>query len=237
MPEIPSGKLLRQVRIEEATHGAFAARERFHREAEDLIARENLLAPAFSFRIAELEAPAADVLQVGGESLHAPRMLPEAGELTGLACGVVTIGPGLERRVAALFAEKCYSLALALDDIGNQLLFAATRHAQDRMLATVRGQGPQHGGRIAAGRSGPRLAGARPGAAARRCRFDRRRSEPRPRAHAAQVDFHGARRRPRSAAGALVALRRLSVAREMPGGQLPGAAGRLSGPGKQARGP
>lgn len=154
MPEIPSGKLLRQVRIEEATHGAFAARERFHREAEDLIARENLLAPAFSFRIAELEAPAADVLQVGGESLHAPRMLPEAGELTGLACGVVTIGPGLERRVAALFAEKCYSLALALDDIGNQLLFAATRHAQDRMLATVRGQGLSMAGELRPGDPG-----------------------------------------------------------------------------------
>jgi len=154
MPEIPSGKLLRQVRIEEATHGAFAARERFHREAEDLIARENLLAPAFSFRIAELEAPAADVLQVGGESPHAPRMLPEAGELTGLACGVVTIGPGLERRVAALFAEKCYSLALALDDIGNQLLFAATRHAQDRMLATVRGQGLSMAGELRPGDPG-----------------------------------------------------------------------------------
>ena len=154
MPEIPSGKLLRQVRIEEATHGAFAARERFHREAEDTIARESLLAPAFSFRITELEAPAAEVLRVGGETLHAPRLLPEAGKLTGLACGVVTIGPGLERRVAALFAEKCYSLALALDDIGNQLLFAATRHAQDRMLATARGQGLSMAGELRPGDPG-----------------------------------------------------------------------------------
>ena len=65
-------------------------------------------------------------------------MLPEAGELTALACGVVTLGDALERRITSLFAEKCYSLALALDDIGNQLLLAATRRAQDRMLAAAR---------------------------------------------------------------------------------------------------
>jgi hypothetical protein len=140
MPELKSRALLREVRAELATHGAFPARERFHREAEDLIERENLIAPAFSFRFAELEAPADATLQVGGESLYAPRLLPEAGELTALACGVVTIGPGLERRVASLFAEKCYSLALALDDIGNQLLFGATRRAQDSMLAAARKQ-------------------------------------------------------------------------------------------------
>ncbi len=138
MPEIKSGALLREVRTEEAAHGAFPARERFHREAEYLVERENLIAPAFSFNFAELEAPAAETLQVGGESLYAPRLKPETGELTGLACGVVTLGPGLERRVASLFAEKCYSLALALDDIGNRLLLAATRRAQDRMLAEAR---------------------------------------------------------------------------------------------------
>ena len=174
MPEIRSRSLLRQVRTESATHGAFAARERFHREATDLIEREKLIAPAFSFRIAELDAPAADVLHVDGETLYAPRLLPETGELTGLACGVVTLGPALERRVTSLFAEKCYSLALALDDIGNQLLLAATRHAQDRMLGSGAGAEIDHGGRTAAGRSGSCLAGTKPGAAARRCRLDRR---------------------------------------------------------------
>jgi acyl transferase domain-containing protein len=154
MPEIQSRVLLRHVRVDEATHGAFRARERFHREAVDLIEREKLIASAFSFRIAELDAPAEEQLRVGGETLYAPRLLPEAGELTGLACGVVTIGSGLERRVAALFAEKCYSLALALDDIGNQLLFAATRHAQDRMLATARAQGLSMAGELRPGDPG-----------------------------------------------------------------------------------
>lgn len=154
MPEIPARSLLREVRIEEAAHGAFAARERFHREAEDMVERENLLAPAFSFRIAELEAPAADLLHVGGESLHAPRLLPETGKLTGLACGVVTIGLALERQVSSLFASKCVSLALALDDIGNQLLLAATRHVQDRMWAAARAQGLSMAGELRPGDPG-----------------------------------------------------------------------------------
>jgi hypothetical protein len=154
MPELKSRVLLREVRTELAVHGAFPARERFHREAEDLIERENLAAPAFSFRIAELDAPAQALLQVGGETLYAPRLLPEAGELTGLACGVVTLGPALERRVTSLFAEKCYSLALALDDIGNQLLLAATRRAQDRMLAAARAQSLSMAGELRPGDPG-----------------------------------------------------------------------------------
>jgi hypothetical protein len=140
MPELKNGVLLREVRMDKARHGAFPARERFYREAEDLVERENLATPAYSFHIVPLEAPAAELLQVGGEMLHAPRLLPEAGMLTALTCGVVTLGPALEKRVASLFAEKRYSLALALDDIGNQLLLAATRHAQDRMLAAARRQ-------------------------------------------------------------------------------------------------
>ena len=74
--------------------------------------------------------------------------------MTGLACGVVTLGPALERRVASLFAEKCYSLALALDDVGNQLLFAATRRAQDRMLAAARAQGLSMAGELRPGDPG-----------------------------------------------------------------------------------
>jgi acyl transferase domain-containing protein len=154
MPDIQSRVLLRQVRIDEATHGAFRARERFHREAVDLIEREKLIASAFSFRIAELDAPAEEQLRVGGETLYAPRLLPEAGELTGLACGVVTIGSALEKRVSSLFAEKCVSLALALDDIGNQLLLAATRHAQDRMLAAARAKGLSMAGELRPGDPG-----------------------------------------------------------------------------------
>jgi hypothetical protein len=154
MPEIRSLRLLRRVRAEAAAHGAFSARERFHREAAELIERENLIAAAFSFRIAELEAPAADILQADGETLYAPRLLPEAGELTALVCGAVTLGAALEQRVASLFAERCVSLALALDDIGNRLLLAATRHAQDGMLAAAGAAGLSMSGELRPGDPG-----------------------------------------------------------------------------------
>lgn len=154
MSKIASRILLHQVRIEEAMHGAFKARARFHREALDLIEREKLMASAYSFRVAELDAPAEEALRVGGETLYAPRLLPESGELIGLACGVVTIGPALEKRVSSLFAAKCVSLALALDGIGNQLLLAATRHAQDRMLASTRARGLSMAGELRPGDPG-----------------------------------------------------------------------------------
>jgi hypothetical protein len=154
MSELRSRPLLREVRTELAKHGAFPARERFHREAEDLVERENLIAAAFSFRIAELDAPAADTLYVDGETLYAPRLLPQTGELTALACGVVTLGPALEQRVASLFAERCISLALALDDLGNRLLLAATRHAQDRMLAAARAKSLSMSGELRPGDPG-----------------------------------------------------------------------------------
>jgi hypothetical protein len=154
MPEIRSLGLLRQMRTELATHGAFAARERFHRGATDLIERETLIDAAFGFCIAELDAPAADILHVEGETLYAPRLLPKTGELTALVCGVVTLGAALEQRVASLFAERCMSLALALDDLGNRLLLAATRHAQDRMVAAARAKGLSMSGELRPGDPG-----------------------------------------------------------------------------------
>lgn len=140
MAGISSLSLLREVRMVSASKGAFTARERFHREAAELIERESLIEPAFSFRIVELDAPAAELLRVGGETLYAPQLLPEKGELTALACAVATLGPALEKRISSLFAERCVSLALALDEIGNQLLLATSRRVQDRMLAAARAQ-------------------------------------------------------------------------------------------------
>src|SRR5512146_5313 len=81
------------------------ARTRLRTQALDLAGKEALVAPAYSYRIVPLEAPAAPLLRVGGESLEAPWLLPASGELTALACGVCTLGPALEQRVSALFRE------------------------------------------------------------------------------------------------------------------------------------
>ena len=101
-----------------------------------------------------LAAPAAELLCAGGETLFAPWLLPASGQLTAIACAVCTLGPLLEKRVSELFAERRASLALALDGLGNELLFAISRRAQDRMQADVARRGLSMAGELRAGDPG-----------------------------------------------------------------------------------
>ncbi|OIR01730.1 vitamin B12 dependent methionine synthase, activation domain [mine drainage metagenome] len=131
-----------------------AARERLRQEAAELVRDEELVEAAYSYRIVPLEAPAASLLRAGGEQLQAPRLIPESGQLTALACGACTLGSRLEARVGALFAQRRASLALALDALGNEMLFAASRRAQDRMLADAGRRGLTMAGELRAGDPG-----------------------------------------------------------------------------------
>ena len=60
-----------------------------------------------------------------------------------------TLGPALERRVSELFAQRRASLAMALDELGNELLFDISRRAQDRMQAEASRRGLSHERRVA----------------------------------------------------------------------------------------
>lgn len=131
-----------------------ALRDRLRREALDLARTENLVDAAYSYRIVPLEAPPAPWLRAGGETLHAPRLLPESGQLTALACAICTLGARLEQRITSLFAERRASIALALDELGNELLFAASRRVQDRMLADANRRGLSMAGELRAGDPG-----------------------------------------------------------------------------------
>jgi hypothetical protein len=128
--------------------------DRFRHASYGMAERESLIAPAVRFAIVDLERPAAATLHAGGMSLNAPRLLPAAGELTALACGVATIGTRLEQRVTALCAERCVSLALALDEIGNRCLYLLSRRLQDRMLAAARNRGLALAGELRPGDPG-----------------------------------------------------------------------------------
>ena len=117
-----------------------SSRARLRCEAIDLARREALVDAAYCYCIVPLERrPAADdvLLHAGGEALAAGRLIPASGELTAIACCVCTIGPALEQRVTALFSERRASFAMALDELGNELLFAVSRRAQDRMQADL----------------------------------------------------------------------------------------------------
>lgn len=110
-------------------------RERLRQKALAAAREPGLVDAAYSYCIVPLETPAAEWLHAGGERLHAPWLLPESGTLTAIACAVCTLGPAFEQRVSALFAARQASLAMALDELGNELVFAVSRRAQDRMLA------------------------------------------------------------------------------------------------------
>jgi len=150
-------ELLRRVQRAPAREGdgrGAPARARLREEALELAQREALVDAAYCWRVVALEAPAGAHLHAGGERLHAPWLLPEAGELTALACLVCTLGERLERRICELFAERRAALALALDELGNELLFELARRAQDRLHARVRRGGLAMAGELRAGDPG-----------------------------------------------------------------------------------
>jgi len=138
MPSARGFDILRAVAGAPAPEPRSAVRERLRGEALELARGEGLVQAAYSYRIVPLDMPAAEVLHAEGETLHAPWLLPASGRLTGIACAVCTIGPVLQARVSGLFADKRASLALTLNNLGNELVFAVSRRAQDRILVEAR---------------------------------------------------------------------------------------------------
>jgi len=154
MPSVRGFDVLRQTVDAPPRHQRTPVQERMRREAIELARTENLVDAAYSYRIVALEGPAGDLLCVDGEKLPAPWLIPETGELTGVACGVCTIGARIVSRVGELFAERRRSLALALDSLANELLFAVVRRAQDRMFADAKKAGLTMAGELRAGDPG-----------------------------------------------------------------------------------
>ena len=136
MPKIGSGVLLGEVSAQPCNE--LAQRDRLRREAIELIDREDLIDPVYSYRIVPLDEPPRERLRAGGVVLDAMRLVPPSGRLTAVAAAVCTLGMALERRTTALFAERRMSLALALDTVANELLFALSRRLQDRIVAEAR---------------------------------------------------------------------------------------------------
>jgi hypothetical protein len=130
------------------------ARTRLRAQVLAMAREEALIDAAYSYSIVPLEEPAAPLLRAGGETLEAPWLLPASGRLTALACAACTLGPALERRVSELFAQRRASLAVALDELGNELLFEISRRAQDRLQAEAGRGGLAMSGELRAGDPG-----------------------------------------------------------------------------------
>jgi hypothetical protein len=154
MPTVRSSGLLREIAMSPCASGRFRQLGRFRRDAIDLVERENLLNAAYCYRIVALDEPPSDVLRAGGETLEATRLVPESGQLTAVAVGICTLGPAFEQRTTALFAERRISLALALDKLGNELLFALSRRMQDWIVIEARKRRLTAAGELRAGDPG-----------------------------------------------------------------------------------
>lgn len=126
------------------------------RQALALVRGEGLLDARASWRIAALrgEPGASGWLELDGGRLQAPWLVPESGQLTGVASAVATLGDAIEQRIGRLFAARRASLAVALDAVANELLFALSRRVQDRMLAAARRAGLCVAGELRAGDPG-----------------------------------------------------------------------------------
>jgi hypothetical protein len=125
-------------------------------EALAMVGELDLVQARASWRVLPLEGQPGEAgwLCVDGELLQAPWLVPASGELTGVACAALTIGSKLEQQVSRLFEQRKASLAVVLDGVGNELLFALSRRVQDRMFAGVRRQGLTMAGELRAGDPG-----------------------------------------------------------------------------------
>jgi hypothetical protein len=154
MPVARGFDILRQAQTVPLNGRRSPARTRLRAQVLAMARDEALVHAAYSYRIVPLQAPAAPLLHAGGETLEAPWLLPASGQLTALACGVCTLGPLLERRVSELFGQRRASLAMALDELGNELLFDISRRTQDRIQADASRSGLCMSGELRAGDPG-----------------------------------------------------------------------------------
>ena len=117
-----------------ARPGSSRCDARTRKLALEMIERDALARPAFSYRILPVQNVRGNAIGVGGAALDAPALAAESGELKAVAAAACTLGTAMQERIAALFAARRRSLALALDTAANELLFCLA----DRASAAIR---------------------------------------------------------------------------------------------------
>lgn len=125
------------------------------RQAAEVILEYNLLSqPAFSFCTVPVDQVSQGIVVAQGKRIYAPRVIPESGELTSIGCSVCTLGQRISDQITTLFKEKKASLALALDELANRLLFELIRRMLDRMMGQCLREGLDMGVELHPGEPG-----------------------------------------------------------------------------------
>ena len=119
--------------------GSSIARARH--EARVLLARERLATPRSAFRIHPVKEMRGDVLDFGTASLSAPPFATLSKDISSVAAAACTLGAAVEERVSGLFKAHEPLLAMALDQLATEMLFALS----DRLYAAIRREGRRHG--------------------------------------------------------------------------------------------
>jgi len=157
MPAIRAIHLTRVLRAHGAPPGASRVEGRARQEALAMIERDALTHPAFSYRILPVRELRGEIVDVGDATLRVPELVAESGELTAVAAATCTVGGALEARVTALFEARRPLLALALDVVGNEMLFRVADRAFSRIRREARRHGLETGAEINPGDSGTAL--------------------------------------------------------------------------------
>jgi hypothetical protein len=113
---------------------AGAARARARQEALALLDAESLIEAATAFRVWPVRGVQGERLDLGDRTLEVPGFADHASGISAVAAGACSIGPRLEQRVAELFRARRPLLALELDAVGTERLFALA----DRLVARIR---------------------------------------------------------------------------------------------------
>ncbi len=130
---------------------ADAARARARNEALALMDAESLLEPATAFRVWPVRGARDERFDLDLRPLSVPGFADFAERVAMVAAAACTLGPRFERRVAALFHARRRLLALELDAIGTERLFAlagrlAARIRREARRADLRASAAVHPG-------------------------------------------------------------------------------------------
>lgn len=119
-----------------------------------MIEEEALAKPAFSYRIVPVQSVSGADFCFERSRLRVPGLAGVSAGVTAVAAVVCTLGTELEARVSTLCAERKLSLALALDEVGNELLLNAVRQALLQIRREARRHGLSSGNSLSPGCSG-----------------------------------------------------------------------------------
>jgi len=110
------------------------ARARARHDALALAEAESLAQPVTAHRAWRVESAHGAQFDLGEHSLDIPGFADYSGEIASVVAGACSLGPRFEQRVASLFHAQRRLLALELDALGTEWLFALA----DLLVARIR---------------------------------------------------------------------------------------------------